>query len=487
VTIANEAVTLLERELLRYLPAQRWFADKGRAIDQVRLLDVAELGEAMRGAYAAVFELPEIERRYFVPFAIDAQAAGERDVLARIRHDGREAAVCEGFASDTFVLAILDDVRGDRRRSAARGGTFAAHATPHLGEHPLHLRPHVRRMRVEQTNTSVVVDETVMLKGYRRTHFGPQPELEVARFLDRVGYENTPALLGFVEYERADAAPMAVCILQRFVATEGDGWSTTLAHLEGYFAQPEDPGDARFIDRMRRLGVRTAELHRAFATPEGDEAFEPEPTTGGDLRVWVDQARETAQRALARLEAELGNVPEQLRAGVEALLARRDEIVARIAAPPLDERTTKTRYHGDYHLGQVLVVGDDFMIVDFEGEPGRPPEVRRRKSSPLRDVAGMLRSLNYAAVAGTGGLHAREPLARNWEHQTAVAFLDGYRTTIAGCSSYPADPAHARALLDLFVLEKAFYEISYELANRPSWLRIPLEGIRAVLDRDAAH
>ena len=140
----------------------------------------------------------------------------------------------------------------------------------------------------------------------------------------------------------------------------------------------------------------------------------------------------------------------------------------------------KTRYHGDYHLGQVLVVDDDFMIVDFEGEPGRAPEVRRRKSSPLRDVAGMLRSFNYAALSGA--LAAADAAgAQAWERDAVAAFLAGYRAAIAGCGSYPADPAHAAALLDLFTLEKAFYELSYELANRPAWLRIPLEGIRAIL------
>jgi maltose alpha-D-glucosyltransferase/alpha-amylase len=153
----------------------------------------------------------------------------------------------------------------------------------------------------------------------------------------------------------------------------------------------------------------------------------------------------------------------------------------------------KTRYHGDYHLGQVLVVADDFLIVDFEGEPGRDLATRRRKSSPLRDVAGMLRSISYAAVAGmfdsvdarAEDIGALEPLARDWEKRTAAAFLEGYRATIEGCASYPSDPATAQKLLDFFVLEKAFYEMSYELANRPTWLRIPLEGILAILDPDS--
>ncbi|HZO93712.1 MAG TPA: maltose alpha-D-glucosyltransferase [Candidatus Baltobacteraceae bacterium] len=524
--LGSSAVALLEGEVLpAYLPQQRWFADKGAAPGRIALLDAARLGDGEapgdpERAYAAIFELPEIERAYFIPLTIDDDVPPEeraqmtRATMARVRRGPRDGLLFDGFATDEFVLRFLEDVRGERRREGYRGGTFAGHATDALRALPLGERPAVRRMNVEQSNTSVVVDDRIMLKGYRRTHAGPQPELEVARFLDAVGYRNTPALYGYVEYERDDRAPMAIAILQAFVSTQGDGWNTTLAYLERFFdrrrtleapqqlvapAVPgiENPVDvdehAIFLSRIRTLGVRTAELHRAFATPTGDPAFEPQPTMREDLEAWAEQARATAERALDALAREAARIPPDLRAGADALLARRDEILARVAPPAVDARVTKTRFHGDYHLGQVLVLADDFMIVDFEGEPARPPEARRRKSSPLRDVAGMLRSFNYAAVAGVRGLaqdrgedtSGLEPLARDWERRTVAAFLEGYRETIAGCSSYPDDPAQAQALLDLFVLEKAFYEMSYELANRPAWLRIPMEGIRAILDADA--
>jgi maltose alpha-D-glucosyltransferase/alpha-amylase len=493
------AIARLEREALRaYLPAQRWFADKDAAMRDVRLLDAAALdgepspahGKGGEGdgerPYLAIFALPERERHYFIPLTLGGSYADTNDVSNGTGGEKSHAAsvpaplirssdgpdggpVYEGFATDSLVFGILADVRAERRRPAARGGAFAAHATAALRAEKPGDPPRVRRMNVEQSNTSVVIDERIVLKGYRKTHAGPQPELEIARFLDAVGYQNTPALLGYVEYERPDGEPMAVCILQRFVEARGDGWSVTLDELVRGSAP---------IERARRLGVRTAELHRAFATPGGGAAFEPEPTAQADLDAWVAQAHDTARHALDTLAAGLDRVPEAQRADAAALVARRDEILGRMAAPPLDPAVTKTRYHGDYHLGQVLVVDDDFMIVDFEGEPGRPPEVRRRKSSPLRDVAGMLRSFNYAAV--TAGAEAP---AQAWERDAVAAFLAGYRATIAGCSSYPADPAHAAALLDLFTLEKAFYEMSYELANRPAWLHIPMEGIRAILDR----
>jgi maltose alpha-D-glucosyltransferase/alpha-amylase len=195
--------------------------------------------------------------------------------------------------------------------------------------------------------------------------------------------------------------------------------------------------------------------------------------------------------ALATLEREMERIPKDLQPFARELLATREDAYARLTLPSASEfgNLFKTRYHGDYHLGQVLVVADDFKLIDFEGEPGRPLEERRKKSLPLRDVAGMLRSINYAAVAGLrGATHDRaedtsalEPLARDWERRSVDAFLSGYRESIAGCPSYPSDPAQAQRLLELFVLEKAFYEISYELANRPAWVRIPLEGIRSIL------
>ncbi|MBD5657198.1 MAG: alpha-amylase, partial [Candidatus Eremiobacteraeota bacterium] len=202
------------------------------------------------------------------------------------------------------------------------------------------------------------------------------------------------------------------------------------------------------------------------------------------------QARAGAEAALTTLARAGERIPADLRPFADALVRSRDTVLQRMSLPPLaDSGLMKTRYHGDFHLGQVLVVADDLMIIDFEGEPGRPLLERRRKSSPLRDVAGMLRSINYAAVAALRGATADraedtsklEPLALDWERRSVESFLTGYRAAIAGCASYPVEPNDARQLLELFVLEKAFYEISYELANRPAWVRIPLEGIRAIL------
>jgi maltose alpha-D-glucosyltransferase/alpha-amylase len=412
----------------------------------------------------------------------------------------------DGFDVDDFVRALVDGIANGMELPAVRGGSYVARPTSKLAEVTLTAPQRVRRMDVEQSNSSVVVGERVILKGYRRIHAGPQPELEIARFLDDVGYRNTPALYGSLEYIDAAGTSTALAIAQEFVESQGDGWAAALAYLERFFDRQKNMalapmnGDVSvpdhdyheiFLKRARTLGVRTAEVHRAFATSNGDPGFEPELVTQADLDAWLVGARAGAEMALATLEREMERIPKDLQPFARELLATREDAYARLTLPSASEfgNLFKTRYHGDYHLGQVLVVADDFKLIDFEGEPGRPLEERRKKSLPLRDVAGMLRSINYAAVAGLrGATHDRaedtsalEPLARDWERRSVDAFLSGYRESIAGCPSYPSDPAQAQRLLELFVLEKAFYEISYELANRPAWVRIPLEGIRSIL------
>jgi maltose alpha-D-glucosyltransferase / alpha-amylase len=489
--LTGEALAAFEGDILpAYLPKQRWFADKAAGKVALRVHDLAPIQDGGTQMYLALVDLPERAQTYFLPLAVgsaaDAEALPANATLSRVRRGESHGFLCDAFAVDAFVRTFLEDVLAERRRAGTRGGTFAAHAAQALRDMQVPGAALVRRMNVEQSNTSVVIDERVMLKAYRRANRGPQPELEIARFLDEAGYRNTPRLLGYVEYERPGEETTALAILQQFAVNQGDAWAVTLAYLERVFAGRTDGDeDATFVARARTLGLRTAELHRAFARPSSDPAFAPEPVTLDDLEAWAAQARETAAQALDALQRDRSRVPVDLGDDVDNLLAEREAILARFAAPVLRAPLVKTRFHGDYHLGQVLVVDDDFLIVDFEGEPGRDLAVRRRKSSPLRDVAGMLRSIDYAAVAADPR-QARDDngrgIGREWRRSTSAAFLAGYREAIAGCASYPGDAVSAQALLELFLLEKAFYEISYELANRPSWLRIPLEGIRAILD-----
>jgi maltose alpha-D-glucosyltransferase/alpha-amylase len=528
--LGSKVLTLFENDVLpAYLPKQRWFSDKDAKLEAAQFVDTARF-ESDRVAF--FLTLVDAANRYFVPVAIveetsDAErpAALTRATLARTRTGPSSGFLVDAFAVDAFATQLLADVRAHASLPSIRGGKYVATPTDAFLALETSKEPRVRRMDVEQSNTSLVIDERFVLKGYRKIQAGPQPELEVARFLASVDYRSTPALYGSLEYVAPDGSSTTLAIVQQFVECQGDAWATTLAYLERFFERSADmaptgdtleppvpadlaasemrereaqPGQAEhrpdyheiFLRRARTLGIRTAELHRAFATSTGDPSFEPEPVTQNDLDIWLAQARAGAEKALDTLAREIERVPADLRAFAESLVAAREDLYARLHLPPAERfDIVKTRYHGDYHLAQVLVVADDFMLVDFEGEPGRPLAERRRKSSPLRDVAGMLRSINYVAVAAMRGASsdraentsALEPLAHDWERRSVEAYLAGYRETIAGTRSYPNDPAMAQALLDLFILEKAFYEMSYELANRPAWVRIPLEGIRSIV------
>ena len=286
-----------------------------------------------------------------------------------------------------------------------------------------------------------------------------------------------------------------LAILQGYVANQGDGWSYSLEylqrHLEQHRTAPADevvPAAAHesYLAMIRVLAARTAELHKALAKPSQDSAFSPQPLTRADIDAYAQRAADEARKALELLASNLEQVPAGDRDRADAVLAQRDRILARMVAvlPPAPQ-ALKTRIHGDYHLGQVLVTRNDFVIIDFEGEPGHSLEQRCAKHSPLRDVAGMLRSFSYvqqSALRKVAHVDAEAaklaPLARAWEVQTRAAFLAAYDAAVRGSKIYGPDALQAASgLLGLFELEKALYELSYELGNRPNWAGIPLQGI----------
>ena len=288
---------------------------------------------------------------------------------------------------------------------------------------------------------------------------------------------------------------------------QGDGWSYVLDYLSRYLEDrlmtswsPEEGADtdreergaedAFFTGLVHTLGLRTGELHAAFAAPTDDEAFAPEPASPKEVAGWAEGVLAELRRTFDMLRRRRGKVPEEALPDVDRLLALRKESTRRIKDVSKGGfGVVKTRHHGDYHLGQVLVVGNDFQIIDFEGEPARPLAERRRKHSPLRDVAGMLRSFDYAAQSALMNLGAEraeqleilEPWVRLWKEQTREAFLEGYAEGARGAASYPENEEHARALIELFTLEKTLYEIRYELDNRPDWVGIPVRGILDLL------
>jgi maltose alpha-D-glucosyltransferase/alpha-amylase len=401
----------------------------------------------------------------------------------------------DAFADETFCRAVVSAMAKRRDIATAHGklqfrptAAFAQLAGSDFAALP------VARPQGSSSNTIVVMGERLILKGYRRLRAGASPELEMGLFLTEVvKYPNCAPLAGVLDYVGNDGQSRLLAMLQAYVANQGDGWTYSLdylrRHLEEHRTTPSTdaiPTNAHeaYLIMVRTLAKRTAELHVALATVTGDAAFDPQPLARADFDAYRQRATGEARSALALLKTNIDQVPAADRDKANDVLARQEQILARLDATVAEEAEgMKIRIHGDYHLGQVLVTRNDFVIVDFEGEPGNSIEQRRAKQSPLRDVAGMLRSFSYVEHSALRSVAHDEvefaklaPLARGWAAEARDAFVTAYDAEARRARMYSSlKPGHG--LLGLFEIEKALYELRYELSNRPTWAGIPLQGI----------
>ena len=517
----------LERTILpAYIMSRRWFAAKGSHIRTVSLVDFAVMAD---GAGHETFLLPSFRvelksgetQAYSMPLAF---RDGETDSLlpyavARVRQ-GRRTGIAFGAASSPdFTIAAIAAIAEGREVETVMGGKLLFRATSSFDPATTIDPEDIRRLSGEQSNTSIQIGAQMILKFYRRLQSGIHPEVEVGRFLTEVaGFRNTPATIGTIEYRDADGRPVALAILQSFVRNQGDAWRLTLDSLtreldELALAPADDPErtieDAAepYLRYADILGRRTGEMHVAFATPTDDPAFALEPLGADDVRATADDARAQAEKAFAGLADILAQAsgggatkqdgpPSGVLELIATLVARQTECLALIEALTIVPiGASKTRIHGDYHLGQILISNDDVMIVDFEGEPSRPAETRRQKASPLRDVAGLLRSFAYAANHAARDMSARLPesaarieaLAADWLEIIEVRFLGAYEAATVDSPAWVDDDVTRRALLRLCLLAKALYEVNYEINNRPDWIETPVRGVLALLDLGAAR
>ncbi len=434
-----------EHEVIEFVTSQRWFGSKTRHVSHAHVVDRAMLRDA-----DPTLELQLVEIRF---------DTGTHETYQLLTDDGLDAL---GDARQARELVHM--IRAGVKISAGEGIVEFAHVDGFAG-----LGQELREARTitaEQSNTSLVFDEELILKVFRRLEAGINPELELLRFLTERGFENIAQLAGWYAYT---GRPMdaTLGILQRFVAGGQDGWELALDTMLD--------GSEGFLQRLHRLGEVTGRMHTLLGSDSSDPNFSPEQPSAESLGMLT-----------ATIDDEIESIFLELPDGNEDLApirGRGEEVRERLRMwTHVGTIGRVIRHHGDFHLGQTLWAGDDWVILDFEGEPARSLPERRRKRSPLRDVAGMLRSFAYAASA-TSILRGVEPPA-DWETRARAEFLRGYRSTVDP-TLVPTGSAMDK-LLAVFELEKAVYELRYELNHRPDWLGIPVAGILRMLEEEMA-
>lgn len=463
--------------LLDFLRTRRWFASKGEAQTVIFMAhDEGSIQPHWLLGWAEVFQPGQQSQDYLLPLTLTWNDEADEqwtplpaDVVTTVELNGRRGWLHDAFADDRFCRNLLKMIVCGAKAPLSSGWLKCAVSRTMadlMYDHPEQWP--IRRPDSDSSNTLMVIGERLLLKIYRRLQSGQHPELDMGRFLTEVAtFPHAAPLIGALEYENEEEGTVtALAVVQGFIPDQIDGWRYVQEMLQ-----------QRRINRgfALTLGRRVGELHQALAQTTGDPAFDPEPATPADWLVWLNRIRGELATTLDRLESIWRSYQEPARSLAERLLQNRPALMTQLEN--LEWATgwvMKTRIHGDLHLGQILVSGEAVTIIDFEGEPLRTLAARRDKQLPLRDVAGMLRSFNYAAQTALRSQPDDPEFTQfitDWERQTGAAFLTGYAET--------ADPDSAQnpMLLKWCLLEKAGYELRYELDNRPDWIAIPLGGL----------
>jgi maltose alpha-D-glucosyltransferase / alpha-amylase len=529
-TLLNGHVrTLIERDLLLpFLQRQRWYGGKARGARSARFIDwgILRRGQPLFMTIVEVSYSDGAREQYSLPLAVaaldDVRGLEERSPQAALANvtGARKGVLFDAWLDDRFARVLLESI-DKREHIRTRAGYLRAEHTKAFTRARAELDGELRiaRMSAEQSNTSIVYGKRLILKLFRRIEPGINPDFEIGSYLtEQVGFDRIPAVTAALQYERPAEPPITVAMMQRFVESQADGWHHATDELSRYYDQvsgidaPHLQAPSSFIELSQTsppqkvlevmggylrtaatLGRRSAEMHLALSSDSHNPAFAPEPFTREDLGAIAADSAAQVQKALDALRSRIeqppdspGGFPPDVAQRASQLAASGDRLFRQVrTGPPLEFSTSKIRVHGDYHLGQVLWVEGDFYILDFEGEPTRSLAERRAKQSPLKDVAGMLRSFSYAAYAGLfvhvssrpADFTRLEPWANLWQTWATAAFVRAYFEQVGGALFLPAGSPQRDALLRFYMLNKALYELNYELNNRPEWVRIPLWGI----------
>ena len=477
----------MSRELPRRLPLQRWFGDKGRAIRSVALRDCAALGERGWLVLVDVAFAAGPDQTYSVPLVLAREEVAPGALSMTLEVGESPTLAMDAFDDPEFCRDLLGAFECRLAVPTLRDGVVRFVPTERFPAQTTGKAP--RRLTAEQSNTSVFYDAALVLKAIRRMRPGIAIDCEVGAFLtSRARFPHVPPLAGAIEYAPAAGPPTTLGVLQGYVPNHGDGWSWVTAHLQACQPERVDALSEDVFRELRGLGAITGELHRALASDPTDADFAPEPIAAADTVAWSERVADDVRRTCELVRGRLAGLPPALAAAARALVACEPALIARARDLAIlgGERCAKIRVHGDYHLGQTLRTDAGFVVLDFEGEPGRAVAEGRRKQCALVDVAGMLRSLDYAVQATLPPSGAAGEAGERWVERAGGAFLDGYQEAVARAPLplLPASPAGFGRVLSAFELDKALYEVRYELDNRPAWLAVPLRGLGRLLARE---
>jgi maltose alpha-D-glucosyltransferase / alpha-amylase len=503
---------VFERDVLPgHLARTRWYPERSPANIHPTLtsaIPFCDIGD--NRPWLAFFEATQrgVSQRYVLPMQIewvrfDRERYNPR-AFAAVRQGAREGTLLDVATDHIFIALLLRNLR-EVLTVEENGLRLEFRPTSRFSDKPVRQPERIRTVETEQSNSTALVDNDYVVKIYRKLESGTNPEIEIGWFLTEVaGFANTPALLGSVELVEGNQRN-AVGIVHAFVENQGDGWTVTSAYLDRFVDEQrllpasEQPGKSEeqvpYLRYMSQTGRRVAEMHVALAASAELADFAPEPTRPEDVQRWIGDVMTRAERVFEALKQRRDGIREADRPLVDEMLAQRAGLQARLSALlPRNIDGLNIRHHGDFHLGQILIVKDDIFIIDFEGEPRRPIEERRRKAPAARDAAGLIRSIDYSVTAALDRALRIAPdeqgklaaALADWRDRSTDAFLAGYREAMTNRRLWPSDPHAASDLLNFFLIEKAFYEIEYELSHRPDWLRVPLMGMLRILSEPAS-
>ena len=522
--LQNKTRAKFENEILPdYLNSCRWFGGKSRVIQNISVINKVDIPVKNLHATLITLEvnyndgLPEV---YQLPLGFITQKTEDefrevppKGIIAKLQVNGEEGYLFDAVYSESFRNVLFRNIKKGRRLQSGRGHLVFYHSDN--GFDPESEKVHSKILNAEQSNTSLIFDNKYFLKLYRKLDNTINPDLEITKYLsEKTEYKNSPRFVGAIEYAPDTRNIIVLGMMQDLVPNQGDAWDYTKDALKRFFervlTQPKDaPAEETehtlepmryqelsenmkdlmgvvFPERISLLGKRTAEMHKALAANPEEKDFEPEPFSLHYQRSLFSSLQSLTRNAFQNLQKSLKTLPEHIQPEAQQVLDLKGEVLKSFKKV-YDHKIPimKIRTHGDYHLGQVLWTGKDFVIIDFEGEPARSFSERRLKRSPLRDVAGMVRSFHYASYSSIiepefdqqkkeGDL---DTWAETWYYLVTRMFLQGYYENVGDNDFIPNNEEDNNILMQTFLLEKAIYEMNYELNNRPDWVLIPLRGI----------